>query len=229
MNSWTHEKDSTAEQLARTLATGYLYLKGAESRNKYPWENLLVVIHVMSDVTVAFDHYYRGGVDPPKLTNITVSRNSTQHDLLSLPHLPTDNSSEDNCIYEVCRIAALIFSDMVLFPLPPSTGTREKLAHSLMRPLGCCRLLSSWERYPSLLLWATILGGIAVKEPQKRTWFMRQLSNAVIKQTESAWPLVKNILSTFLWWHVVCDQRGADFWNEARLLSPQTPKKGKKN
>ena len=228
MNSWTHNKDSTAEQLARTLATGYLDLKGAESRNKYPCKNLLVVIHVMSDVTVAFDHYCRGEADFPKLMHIVISRNSIQHGLLSLPHLPTNNSSEDNCIYEVCRIAALIFSDMVLFPLPSGTGTREKLVHSLMRPLGSCRLLSSWERYPSLLLWATILGGIAVKEPQKRTWFVRQLSNAVIKQTESAWPLVRNILSTFLWWHVVCDQRGAEFWNEACQLSPQASKKEKK-
>ena len=225
MDSWTHKKDFAAEELSLTLASGYLELKHAESRDKHPWDSLFVVINVMRDITVSYDHYYRGEGELPKLGHIVIFRNSVQHDLLSLPHLPTNNSSEDNCIFEVCRLAALIFSDMVLFPLPPSTGAREKLAHGLMRPLGCCRLLSSWERYPSLLLWATILGGIAVKEPQKRTWFMRQLSNAVIKQSVSAWPLVKEIVSKFLWLRVVCDKPAAAFWNEACQPSPQAARK----
>ena len=224
MNSWTHVKDPAAMELSRTLGSGFTYLDDTD-----PWRDLLATIEVMRDVTIAYDHYYRSESDAPKLAHILLARNAMQHDLLSFPHLSAYKSSEENCIYEVCRISALVYSDMVLWPLPAMAGVREQLADSLMRALICCRMLSSWERHQSMILWATILGGIAVTESSKRTWFIRQLNNAVIKQTVSAWPIVKHLLSTFLWWSVVCERPAEEFWNEACLVNSHGSKLGKKS
>jgi hypothetical protein len=46
-------------------------------------------------------------------------RNAVQHGLLSLSTRIEDlRTSKDTALTEMCRIAALIYSDMVLFPLP---------------------------------------------------------------------------------------------------------------
>ncbi len=199
--------DPTAEVLSQKLASGFDILQRTGLQ-----QSLLTVIHHMRDITVGLDHYHRGGPDAPELMQIAMARNFAQHDLLSLPHLSSVISSEENCIYEVCRLASLIFSDMVLWPLPAATGVRERLAQYLMSALCACRLLSSWMKYPSLLLWATVLGGIAAWETAGQQWFFRQLDYAVIKRTISAWPVVKSILETFLWWDYVCEERAQVFW-----------------
>ena len=210
MQAWIHDMDRTAVSLSRKLATGFDVLERTGLQGA-----LLTVIHTMRDITVGLDHYQRGGTDSPELMQIAMARNFAQHDLLSLPHLSSVISSQENCIYEVCRLASLIFSDMVLWPLPAATKVRERLALNLMSALGACRLLLSWASYPSLLLWATVLGGIVAGRTARRNWFFRQLDNGVIKRTMNAWSVVKGILSTFLWWDFVCHEPAAEFWKDA--------------
>ena len=202
--------DLTAEVLSRKLATGFNVLHRGGLQG-----SLLTVIHTIRDIVVGLDHYTRGGTDAPELMQIAMIRNFAQHDLLSLPHISSVISSEEDCIYEVCRLSCLVFADMVLWPLPASAGIRERLAEKSSSALSACRLLSSWTKYPSLLLWTTVLGGIAAKGTVREVYFFRQLDNGIIKRTVNAWPVVKSILQTFLWWDFTCDELAETFWQNA--------------
>ena len=76
------------------------------------------------------------GGQVPKFRDIIAARNTVQHQLLSLPTSSSGLPRCEECIYDICRFAALIFSDMVLFALPPAAGVKPMLADKLRRGAG---------------------------------------------------------------------------------------------
>jgi hypothetical protein len=139
--------DIEALRLFETLGEGFNFLPQNDLQ-----KNLVKILQSMSEITVALDHNQRGGLYAPRFSDIVAARTATQHRLLSLAPPSSEIPELDECIFNVTRIAAMIYSDMVLFPLPPASGVKPKLADMLRRALDCCTLQSCWHCHPNLML-----------------------------------------------------------------------------
>jgi hypothetical protein len=73
---------------------------------------------------------YNNGLRCGSLTRrLVLGRNGLQHGLLTLIPTPGSQLSEANVVLtELCRLAALLYGDVVLFPLPWATGVKRRLS-----------------------------------------------------------------------------------------------------
>ncbi|EXJ64544.1 hypothetical protein A1O7_00880 [Cladophialophora yegresii CBS 114405] len=165
-----HVLDPAAIELDSNLGSGFRYL-----RHTYTGQQLLDVLDAYSEITVALDHHVRGGPTAPELVDLMEVRNCTQHRLLSQLPNPVDLSNSELCLHQAVRLASLIFSDMVIFPLPPTQGVKPRLALMLRQTLETCHLHRSWELHNQVLLWALTLGAIAASYTAQRPWYIGQL------------------------------------------------------
>jgi hypothetical protein len=181
---------------------------------------MLDVIRSMKQASVKLDHYHRGGSDAPDLANIISLRNETQHRLLSISPEPQFMSTANTLMYKICRLCLLIYSNMVVFPLPPSSGVESRLATSLMSLLASesQRYCPAWHDVATrgLLLWASVLGGISDVNDTHRTWFIKLYSMLSDELGILSWQQLETHLSQYLWLDFVLNKEAVRFWVESR-------------
>jgi hypothetical protein len=202
--------DMEALRLSETLGQGFNFL----SQNDLQ-KDLIKILESMSEITVALDHNQRGGRYTPKFSDIVAAWTATQHRLLSLPPPSSEIPELDECIYNATRVAALIYSDMVLFPLPSASAVKPTLADMLRRALDCCTLQSCWGCHPSLMLWTVVLGGIAASSTSYRHWYASRLYMLSTELGLLSRESTKETLSSFLWWDYVCVDPAKKLWHES--------------
>jgi len=175
------------------------------------------VIKAMSRTTIALDRFHRNKSSAPAFADIIDARNGAQHMLLSLSPQPDYMSTSEVTLYTVCRISLLIYSNMVIFPLPPVSGVSARLCTALKDSLGNETSSSAWRNAPKLIIWALILGGISDGSDVERPWFINkyvQLSSSLAINT---WEQLKQCLNSFLWLGFVLDQAAISFWAESQF------------
>jgi hypothetical protein len=154
-------------------------------------------------------------------------RNLVQYNLMSIQ--PINGSEPENAVSEICRIAAIIYSVGVTFPLAGVGAPLESLVKMLKTELQKCNLLEIATLSPAtdrLLLWVLMMGGIAAMDKSERPWFAAQLSNVINRSRLTHWKDLKSALKSTLWLDSACDMGGRDLWREACAIIPdasQTP------
>lgn len=137
-----------------------------------PTMKLLSVLTLAQTVTAALDYHHHSkrehtGTDAQEVSmrSLTLARNYVHHSLLSLPEA---NSlwGVQFALYNVLRITSLIYSDLVLFPLPKETGVRGRYAAMLREVLqgkgsGVGGL---WRGEAGMMLWICLMGAVAAAE-----------------------------------------------------------------
>ncbi|KAK4938990.1 hypothetical protein LTR10_020649 [Elasticomyces elasticus] len=207
-----HVLDSRAIELDSELGTGFRYFRS----NSTGYE-LLEVLESFSEVTNALDHYARGGSAAPELVDLIEARNASQHRLLSLLPKRVDLTDAEVCVQQATRLATMIFSDMVLFPLPPTQRMRPKLARELVDILEACTLLRCWDVHGQVLVWILTLGTVAASFTPERTWYVEQLSYRLSVMSIDDLPELESICSKFLWWQPICGGPVQTLWYEVQL------------
>ena len=216
--SGKHKRDKIAIAFAEQLGSGF--------RQLYPLcliDEVWKVIEAMCEVTAAVDHYYRGGPSAPIMPDIVLARNMAQHRLLSLPEYPLQPPSHANYMYEVCRIAALTYSNIVIFPLPPASGVHTNLVLRLKQLLTHA-IPSCPDAHLHVILWAITLGGISTGSSSERVWFLYKFAEVSSKLGLYQWSRVQECLSSLLWLDFVCEKEGVQFWLGAREMIHQDHK-----
>jgi hypothetical protein len=172
----------------------------------------------MCDYTIIVDDYAQGRLMHISMTTLIDLRNGTQHALISLPaaysHLPDPRIDEP--LYEACRLAAIIYSILVVFPLPASKAPFPELIIQLKEELSNpnSNIKNTWERSPELLLWILFMGGIAAIGLPERTWYVRAISGLAVSMKLSSNARLREILQSFLWLGSTSDGDGCDLWTE---------------
>lgn len=175
---------------------------------------LLEALESISEVTTALDHYARGGPTAPVLVDLIEARNCAQHRLLSQIPLRLDLTDGEMCVHHAIRLAALIFNDMVIFPLPAAQGVKPRVAQLLRPVLETCNLLRSWQMHAHVLTWALTMGAIAASFTTARSWYIDQLSRRVSALQIYEWSALESTCSWFLWWKPVCSEPSQRLWDE---------------
>ncbi|KAK9351267.1 hypothetical protein V1523DRAFT_417313 [Lipomyces doorenjongii] len=165
-------------------------------------QDLYMVLSMLNSYTIMIDDFCEGR----KVVTASVlidHRNTTQHALLSLP--PRVGVSE------CCRLAALIYSLLVTFPLPYSAApfkclvTRLKIA------------LTEWDGDDQMLVWVLTMGGIGATGLGERGWFVKSLQGAVTRIGVRSWIEARDIIKRGLWYESTNDGDGQGLWLESRI------------
>jgi hypothetical protein len=127
-------------------------------------------------------------------------------------------------LYEICRLGLLIFSNMVLFPLPAESGVAKRLVGLLRECLLNAVILGgdrdSWGPHSGLLIWVSLLGGMSSTSASERGWYVSCLAHVMAAGTTSAVPedwhvLEEQTLLRYVWWKYMCSLSGQTVWVEA--------------
>lgn len=205
--SGLHTLDAEAETQLLQLGSGFALVELNQ--------NLLEILQLMCDATVALDHHVRQGMCPPNMSDIVLQRNAVQNKLLWLLPVKDDPLTSLDTVNNIIRVAANIFSDMVLFPLSPATGIKPRLAAELRR---CLRYpIPDVENYgppTDVFLWILTLGGIAAAFTRHRGWYIEQLAEGYGRMVCESDDMLER-MGRFLWWSDVCDQPARLLWTQA--------------
>jgi hypothetical protein len=171
----------------------------------------------MCDFTVIVENHVQGRWTPRTFTVIIDHRNFVQHSLMSLDtakELYDKDTNMDEPLYECCRLAAIVYSLLVIFPLPPVLGPFEGLAEQLHMELT--RIGVNYDTAPrsKLLLWTLVMGAIASIGCRQRPWFLSQIQTLSAKMDVRDWRQAKEIVESFLWLPSTNDPDGRDLWIE---------------
>jgi len=121
-----HILDKTAIELMHTMGSGF---------GEVQHEGMRQVLLLMCEVAVALDHYHRDKSTAPAIWDIARTRVAVQHKLCSFDPITPDQARFSDIQFELCRLLALIYSDLVLFPIPEHTSIKPPLLDDLGRVL----------------------------------------------------------------------------------------------
>lgn len=183
-------------------------------------EHFLGIIGLLVDLTITIDCHHRGVKQITDQTKFIDRRNSIQHQLLSLPFGSDLKEGElgSRSVYECVRLATLIYSVGVTFPLPTMTGVFRRLASRLMIELEASRHDPAWVSTSQSLLWVLVLGGIAAQGTEHRSWYVQNLLLVSSASKVLTWRQILDEVKTFLWLDSACENGGRELWSEMKLL-----------
>jgi hypothetical protein len=142
---------------------------------------------------------------PPRPHPVAVldARNCLQWRLLALPpgedlvRLPGLDALGT---YEVCRLCALLYSNHVLFPIPPTTGWLDKLLSDLDKAL-VRHEASAYRMSNDLLLWVTAVATIASVGTRWQSKFSQRLGVSLRVTGLHYQEDIGQVLKQFIWAH----------------------------
>ncbi|KAI1490158.1 hypothetical protein F5X96DRAFT_569297 [Biscogniauxia mediterranea] len=140
----------------------------------------------------------------PNRKNLIILRNSIQHRLLSLPPGRSD----------ICRLACLVFSFAIVFPLPDTRSfhrSRASLAKCMQDEEECGRYSKK------LLLWAALLGAIASADTEHEKVFLGKIITLGRELAIHDWASIEEIVRKFVWLDQTCKSGGQVAWMRANL------------
>ena len=128
--------------------------------------------------------------------DLNCARNEVQHRTLALPN-------------SAFRIAALLFNDLVFFPSPAASCTRQRLVHSLRD------LLPTGNLTPMMSLWTAMIGALASTGLVQQDEYFAQLtaSRAQSLRIPSFADLQAN-LGEVVWQRKSLNQRSRSAWEQ---------------
>lgn len=188
-------------------------------------DEFLTTIQAIVDLTITINCHCRGMKPIGNLTHFIDKRNAVQHQLLSLPSGEELTEGEVNSasIYECVRLATIIYSAAVTFPLPPLTGIFHNLSSALRNVLEESKTDPHWRSSSKALLWILVLGGIAASGTNEKSWYVLNLSIILSAMKLSTWNQVSIELESFLWLESACGSGGRDLWNEVKGFEGRGP------
>ncbi|PON25463.1 hypothetical protein TGAM01_v205757 [Trichoderma gamsii] len=154
-------------------------------------------------------YYLAGNSQSPSLANFADARNQIQHALLSLPQgdqldativpgFTTISTTE----YELMRISLLLYSFIVIFPIPFRFGPFVRL-RVLLR--GVLTKPDTYRRLPkAVILWSLTIGRI-IPAHEDKDWFEKKLIEAMSWTKVSSVEELKVILKSIMWQDDVLD------------------------
>lgn len=175
-------------------------------------EEYIELIGMMCVLLTGLDQYQRETASAPSLPALVRARTAVQHRLTSIRPVDMLQATPDQRIFEICRITLLIFSNMVFFPLPQTTGVNVRLVTNLRFAINTT-IAQPWIHQTDLVTWALMIGGIAAETTKHRRWFVLTFQDKLVWHVED-WDEVQMVLEGYLWWDYTCAHPGRIYWNE---------------
>jgi hypothetical protein len=184
-------------------------------------QELAATVHAMKIYTSILDRYQRGAVKNLDLALIADQRNIIQHHVMSLPtaaEIKVVFTVKGKGVYEVCRIATVIFSMGIILPLQKLCTAYNPLVKKLKSEL--LDLQDTVDIYQpevfDLVIWVTVLGAVAAEKTTERSWFVHTLKNLTEPLLLSGWRDLEERLEGIVWLRNACNEAGYRLWEEVQ-------------
>lgn len=190
--------------------------RGIFSQGHWSTSELLDIIEHMSRFTLVIDKHHDklAMLDLPLMAD---HRNLVQYRLMMLP-TPADLNLAGVVVdelYDVCRLGAMIYCLIVVFPYPASRAPFRRLAVDLLASMA--KVVAKLDSMPELSLWLLFMGGIAaVGDPPERALCVHFLRKPLSALQLHTWNESREILEAFLWYDRVSDSDGRELFHEAK-------------
>ncbi len=140
-----------------------------------------------------------------------------------LQHQTLSVATGGDLLFELCRVAVLVFLVECLELLPAIGAFHHNNSRRLMMLIDECDKRDCWWSCPNLLLWTTILGGFTSREGLLRSWFIEELRSCPTPKVEEYWEEVLRSTEEFLPFGCRQAEGCRRFWIEAcKWLNPTT-------
>ncbi|KAJ9609018.1 hypothetical protein H2200_006789 [Cladophialophora chaetospira] len=211
------EREAVADDLGQ-LGTSFWHVWEADSSTPAYLDPLFEVIQDICDFTIVVENHASGTWVPRTSPEIIDQRTFVQHKLMSLRtgdeliNADTVTSDDIDPQYESCRLASIMFSFLVVFPVPPVIGPVETLTERLRWPLQASEWTMLDRRKLRLHLWILIIGAIASIGLPDRPWFLLRIMEVRARSEIVNWKELEALLKTFLWHPRTNDFDGLEIW-----------------
>lgn len=171
--------------------------------------------------TVALDQFQRESAGAPLLEDIAEEAEQSQRAFQQVDIASSKSSTTEGLVAACCRLAGLIYCEIVLFPSLSQDEIASKLTGDLRNVLEAVDFWTSEDEVDSsvtnMLLWVTVMGAMMAMSETNSSWFTKRLSKMLnLDQKVRDWEGVRSVISTFLWWRPICDRPGRKVWEQAR-------------
>lgn len=184
--------------------------------------DLCTVVRLVCDFMIVVENHIQGRWSPRTFTVIIDQRNFVQHSLMSLKskrELLEDGFSVQEGLYEPCRLAVIVFSFLVVFPIPPVSGPFESLTKQLLAELIEIDVRKESALRSRMILWMWVMGAIAAIGLPERQWFLNRVQELSSRLVVESWKALQDVLQSFLWFPSTNDPDGQDVWSEMQVNS----------
>jgi hypothetical protein len=214
------ERDSTAT--LKAIKTAFLVVIPLTS----DFSSLLDAVAAACEATAALDDYQRTEPATHAFASLISLRNRAQHLALSTNVIAYGKHNvqltpDDIAIHDILRLTLLIFNNIVLYPLPPTSGLASKLAQRLEDLLSTTQQScpNIWGSHRLLILWSLVMGYISCLASANgadacRPWFETQCARlvVVIFGMTPAVDVLETCLSRYLWCETVLSAKFREFY-----------------
>ncbi|EER44707.1 conserved hypothetical protein [Histoplasma capsulatum var. duboisii H88] len=234
-NSSNNSKGINTSSSTETTSPGDIF-----ARSNIPTA-LATVLRQIQNYSTVVNLHSQGLLPYLELAVIADRRNWVQYELLSLksihelkeetevvgPSSPTSISQQpyNYKIYEPLRLTALIYSMLVIYPLPPAKRPFPRLCRMLkaalvaadignITPNDSCRNYHCWTGAAEMLLWVTMLGTMAARNTPSEDWYVERCRDVMRFVGVRSWEQLKAVMITVMWMDCVCDMGGMAVWLE---------------
>ena len=175
---------------------------------------LKTVLYRMRDYTLTLDTFDGDFHSEITMGMLVEMRNFVQHSLLSLCPDPSPNGIVEPPLMEMCRIAAIIYSWIVIFPAPLQAMPLHAASARIRELLDDAQADEHWLNIPHLMVWIVFMGAIASFGSLEEQGYIRFLKRALQRLNIDSWSVLRSCLETFLWYSSASDLDGLDLWHD---------------
>jgi hypothetical protein len=193
------------------VRTAIVHSLGTGFRLEPDQTDLDQVVQLIINTTLDLNAFHLRLPNAPLEWELALRRNFLQYQIYALPRDGRDD------YHAACRLALLIYSDLVLFPMPEQ-GLRTRFASQLQAIIQKGEVLEH-----EFLVWITVMGAIAAIYTPHRDWYISMLNVSSTLHGIKEWDHLKSIVAKFLWWDPVMDPRLSYLWQEANKLTSTEP------
>ena len=181
--------------------------------------DLANVLEDMSYLTAFVEFPHHDGSISQDSTYFDDQRASIEYRILAMPDEDDKQhgTAKAENIQEPCRLAALIYTNMVFRKAQPSTAIHTTLTSRLRTALVHTDLMSCWGNLGEMLLWVLFMGGAVALRGRIRSWFVSILSIVCSQMMIKSWHDIKKILIKYLWSDRIWEERCKYLWIEVEV------------
>lgn len=197
-----------------------------------PVKALIIQVFLdLSELSQAIQCFIGSKSYSEQLSTLGDCRNSVQHRLCSLPtdRLPRTCVLEgDNIdmragdmaydVYLTCRLASIIYSIHVTYPLPRPSSVRRSILPQLRDKIGKYDFIGLDGAVHEVFLWCSFIGGICSENNDLRMWFVGKICQLCSLLEVVTWSQILDLLRSFAWVDTGCNEAGAKLWQEVVVL-----------
>lgn len=232
------QPDERAEKLLKIIGSSFRDYTERPSSVLQLENRFSMLLGTLSELCAALDHSQRLGMKVFEDPHVFIGNcDWVSHSLLSMPSFLAENNEKsgedggeansssspslDATLSEICRLGALMYIDMAIYPTPPQAGVKNKLSQllfPLLRSLVETESLEGHSLVADLVLWGTMMGAISARSTELQDSYIDFIADNRIGRLRS-WEEIGPRLLSFLWLNSVFDELARQLWHQAEQIA----------